>query len=283
MIQSKTKEGYPINIPSSFHGYKVIEHIDSGSSSIVLLIEDQLTHQNFSAKVMSKADAISINKLESVFNEINVLKSLSHPNIIKYIESFEIKNEDEEEFIVLITEYCEKGSLLSYMKNEGIKNEEIKNKIIYDFLKAIQYLHKKGISHGDIKTENILLNTELTAKICDFGFCRTVIIVGEEYKNGTLHYAAPELFYKGYFNALKSDIYAIGITLYSIFELEFPYESNSANTIMNQIVKGSLSFRNDMNKQLRKLIERCTHMNPQLRPDIDDILEDEFLNDFNEK
>lgn len=276
MFQSRTEEGNPINIPSSFNGYKIVDLIDTGSSSIIVLVENQSTHERFAAKIIPKEYGINDNKIEYVNNEIKILKTLSHPNIIKYIDSFEIKNNDKE-FIVLITEYCEKGNLLSYIENENALNENMKKKIIRELLSGVQYLHEKGISHGDIKVENILLNSDFTVKLCDFGFSRTLIVVGDDYKNGTLYYAAPELFYKGYFNALKADIYAIGITLYSFFELQFPYKGENDEEIIQQIIKGQLTYNENMNNNLKKLIQQCTNMNPQLRPSIENILNNEYL------
>ena len=227
MIQSNTQDGYEIKIPSSFRGYKVEELLGCGSTCIVVLVENENTHEKYSAKIISKTDVESRNLLESIKKEIKVLKSLSHPNIIKIEETFEIKNNNEEEFIVIITEYCEYGDLLSFATNEGFKNEKMMKKIILNFLEGIEYLHNKGISHGDIKAENILLGKEMTPKLCDFGYCRTSIIAGDESKNGTLYYAAPELFHKGQFDTLKTDIYAIGITLYSLAELQFPFKDGN--------------------------------------------------------
>lgn len=277
MMHSKTQDGYPISIPTTFHGYNVLQYLGCGSTCIVTLVEDQNTGEKYSAKIISKKDIENRNMLKSIMNEINVLKSLSHPNIIKLEETFEIKNNNEEEFIVIITEYCEYGDLLSFATNEGFKNEKMMKKIILNFLEGIKYLHNKGISHGDIKAENILLGKEMTPKLCDFGYCRTSIIAGDESKNGTLYYAAPELFHKGQFDTLKTDIYAIGITLYSLAELQFPFKDGNQQYIVKQIISGKLSIRKGLNYQLRKLVERCTEMNPTHRPNICDLIKDVYF------
>lgn len=285
MFNSITQEGYKIDIPSSFKGYNVLKQIGNGGTCIVVLVEDQITKKKYAAKVLSKTNIAENNILESINKEINVLKSLSHPNIIKVFDSFDIVNEEnEEEFIVIIMEYCEKGDLLTYINNIGFKNEKLKRKITIDFLKAIQYLHNKEISHGDIKAENILLNSKFSVKLCDFGFCRTRLIAGNESKKGTLIYAPPEMFQEGKFNTLKADIYSIGLTLYSMSEMQLPFTSENQDLIVQQILNGFLSFPIGFDKKLEKLIKRCTSLNPLHRPSIEEILKDDYFldNDSNQ-
>lgn len=285
MFNSTTQEGYKIDIPSSFKGYNVIKQIGNGGTCIVVLVEDQITKKKYAAKVLSKTNIAENSILESINKEINVLKSLSHPNIIKVYDSFDIVNEEnEEEFIVIIMEYCEKGNLLTYINNIGFKNDKLKRKITIDFLKAIQYLHNKEISHGDIKAENILLNSKISVKLCDFGFCRTRLIAGNESKKGTLIYAPPEMFQEGKFNTLKADIYSIGLTLYSMSEMQLPFTSENQDLIVQQILNGFLSFPIGFDKKLEKLIKRCTNLNPLHRPSIEEILKDDYFldNDSNQ-
>lgn len=279
MIHSKTLDGYSIEIPLSFHGYNVIQYLDSGTTSVIYLVEDQETRQKYSAKVMSKKDNESKNTMTSIMNEIKILQTIDHPNIIKVKEVLNVDNKNEE-YIIIVMDYCSKGDLLSYANNLGFKNEVEKKKIICGFLEAIKYLHKKEISHGDIKLENILLDDKLSPKLCDFGFCRTSSVAGEDSKNGTLFYAAPELLVKGQFNPLKTDIWAIGIALYSISELQFPFKEINQYYIVQQILNGNLTINSAINKKLRTLVERCTSFNPLNRPTVDDILNDDYFLDI---
>ena len=174
-------------------------------------------------------------------------------------------------------EYCSNGDLLSYATGQGFKSEAEKKKILIGFLEAIKYLHNNGISHGDIKSENILLDDFYAPKLCDFGFCRLSQMSGDDSKNGTLYYAAPELFVKGMFDSFKTDIWAIGITLYSLSELQFPFKDGDQNCIVRQILNGRLSIRSGMETKLKKLVEKCTAKNPELRPSIDDVLHDPYF------
>ncbi|KAK8885290.1 hypothetical protein M9Y10_040736 [Tritrichomonas musculus] len=277
MLHAETQDGFPISIPATFHGYNVIQLLGCGSTCIVILVEDEKTQQRFSAKIISKKDVQNRNMLKAIINEIKVLQTLDHPHIIKVQEAFDMKNEDEEEYYVIIMEYCSNGDLLSYATGPGFKSEAEKKKILTGFLEAIKYLHNNGISHGDIKSENILLDDFYSPKLCDFGFCRLSQFAGDDSKNGTLYYAAPELFVKGQFDTFKTDIWAIGITLYSLAELQFPFKDGDQNCIVRQILNARLSIRQGMEPKLRALVERCTVKNPELRPTIDDVLHDPYL------
>ena len=103
MFYSKTHEGYEIKIPESFNNYRIIEQIGSGSTSVVLLVENKETHKKYSAKIISKTNIYNIKLEETISKEINVLKSISHSNIIKIKENFEISQNDEK-FIVIIND-----------------------------------------------------------------------------------------------------------------------------------------------------------------------------------
>ncbi|KAK8839376.1 hypothetical protein M9Y10_032312 [Tritrichomonas musculus] len=278
MIQTSTQDGYPIVIPISFHGYNLVQYLGCGSTSVVFLIEDENSHELYSAKILAKADIENKNIEISIKNEVQILQSVSHPNIIKVQDFFIIKNQYEQEYYVIIMEYCQNGDLLSYATKHGFTNDSEKKRIIKGFLGAIEYLHNNGISHGDIKTENILLDSNFQPKLCDFGFCKMNRIAGDESKNGTLYYAAPELFVTGSFDTIKADIYAIGITLYALSELQFPFISGNQTFIIQQIMSGCLSIRSGIDEKLLRLVQKCTSMNPQYRPSIEEILNDEYFN-----
>lgn len=277
MLHTQTEGEYPINIPMLFRGYTIVAILGCGSTSVVCMVENEITHQRFSAKIISKTDVENRHLLKSIYSEIELLRQLDNPHIIKLYEFFEVENDKKEMFIVIILEYCENGDLLTYATRHGFLSENQKKKIFLGFLSAIKYLHNKGISHGDIKAENILLGKNYCAKLCDFGYSRTSLIASDESKNGTLYYAAPELFFKGNFDTLKSDIWSIGITLYSISELQFPFKDGNQDFIVQQIIKGKLSIRPGIEKKLKAIVERCTQMKPENRPTIDDLIKDDYF------
>ena len=169
MIQRKTEDGYLIEVPENFHGYHCFKDIGYGSTSIVVLVENEATKKKYSAKIMAKKDIEARNLMSSVEKEITVLKSLDSPFVVKVYDSFNITNDKNEEFIVIIMDYCEKGDLLTYALDQKFTSIIEKKKTVLDFLKGVKYLHDHNISHGDIKADNILITNDLSCKLCDFG------------------------------------------------------------------------------------------------------------------
>ena len=220
--------------------------------------------------------------MQKIQNEINIMKTIDHPNIIKFEETVELKMGNHETYIIIIMEYCEYGDLCSFLNHNSFESENQKLKIMKGLLESIKYLHDRGIAHGDIKLENILLDSNFNPKLADFGFSKNKLIMGDNSKTGTIYYAAPELFKRGNYNTLKADIWSIGITLFCISQKCFPFKNGDVKCIINQIVSGNLSFEQISSKNLRKIIEMCTEVDPQKRPTIDELLNDEYFSYTNQ-
>lgn len=276
MLSLHTENGYPITIPLSFHDYNYIRMLNKGGYCCVALVEHIYSNQKYAAKIIPKRYLEKENSIDMFFEEIKILQLLHHPNIIQFNEAFTLINNFEEEYFVIITEYCENGDLLDYIDRNDFINEEEKKEILKGILKAVQYLHKKGISHGDIKPENILLDCNFNPKICDFGFAKTSLICKDSKRKGTIRYASPEFFDKSEYNLLKSDLYSLGITFYVISEKAFPYVEDEEEFIIGYIKNGYLFI--DPDDQLQNIVGRLTRTNPNDRATIDEIINDEYFN-----
>lgn len=275
MLYAYSESDYPFMIPHTFHGYKSIKVLNAGFYSVVALVEDIYTHTNFAAKFISKKDMINKKQTYIISKEIQIMKTLDHPNIIKLYEFFDITNDLNEEYFVLITEYCENGDLLEFIQEKDFQNEEEKKKVILGIAKSIQYLHNRGISHGDIKPENILLDYNMNPKLCDFGFADTSLICNSNEIKGTLKYLSPEILKKCKYNRLKSDIWALGITYYAISEKSFPFYDEDDDFVINQILNGYLLINPD--DQLQNIVGKCTKMNVNDRITINELIQDEYF------
>lgn len=136
---------------------------------------------------------MSIKELELQKREIEVLKICQHPNVIRLLDVFE-----NPEYIFIVLEYCAGGDLFHYLDKRDFKvTEDLARYIAHQIAAAIYYLHSYGISHRDLKLENILMsdNTDLAElKLVDFGLSK---MLGPKETTtdpfGTLSYVAPEV------------------------------------------------------------------------------------------
>ena len=161
MYSIKIGSDYKIEIPSTFHGYKIMKDIGKGSFSSVVLVQEKRTSKYYAAKIIPKKLMESRYSIGMIFNEIEILQKIKHQNIIEFHETFDIK-----EFTIIITEYYSRGYLLNYLLNNDF-NENEKKKIAIGIIESIKYLHDNRIAHCDIKLENILLDDDLTPNLCD--------------------------------------------------------------------------------------------------------------------
>lgn len=274
MFSTQTDDDYKINIPLTFNGYDIIEYIDNGSFSAVVKVQDRLSKQFFAAKIISKNDLMNKNQMKVIKNEIDILCSINHPNIIKFYKSFEIRNSQKEEFIVIIEEFCKNGNLVKYLTEFGLRNEKEKKEIELGLISAIGYLHEREIAHCDIKLDNILIDENHQAKLCDFGLSIRVKNSQNVVRWGTVGFNSPELYKDGDIDFIKSDIWSLGITLYGITELELPYQSLEDAENCNLAIQ-------TCNDRLRVVVEKCTRYNPIQRPRAKDLLKELYFSFYN--
>jgi serine/threonine protein kinase len=162
-------------------------------------------------------------------NEVSLMKSLNHPNIIKLYDVIYEKDK-----VYMILEYCNGGDLSKYIR----KNKTLyDSKYFYEILEGLKYLNNNQIMHRDIKPANILIH-EHTIKITDFGFAKSF----EKHELsltfcGSPLYMSPEILkHSPYTN--KSDLWSLGVILYELIVKEHPYYVTDAHELMNIVNKG---------------------------------------------
>ena len=150
---------------------------------------------------------------------------MDHPNLVK---TYDAGTYNKQFFIAM--ELCNIGSLTKWLKDQGKQfiSEEDAKPLALHILKGIDYLHSRNIAHRDLKPDNILIDDNMNIKISDFGLSKEFIQQSMITRNshtalGTLGYMAPEIQH-GIYNE-KVDIYAYGVTLYSLV-IASPYDKN---------------------------------------------------------
>ena len=226
--------------------YKKIKDLGSGSYGSVYQAKNIVMDNIVAIKVIEKVQDNMVDDLE-IKNEINILKSLSHPNIVKIYEFF-----DTVLYYYIVTEYCKKGELFSYIKNKY--SEKQLAVLFYQVFSGLCYLHEKKILHRDLKLENLMVSEiekdiitgeeYFWIKIIDFGTAK----IFEKNKTekaviGSSYYIAPEVLKQRYNE--KCDTWSVGVILYMTLVGVAPFDGRTDEDIIRRIKIGKYN-KNDI-------------------------------------
>jgi len=134
--------------------YIILEELGEGSFGMVVKVVHKITQNIRALKIINKLNLDKSLTKSKLYDEIKILKDIDHPNVIKIYEFFE----DNENFY-MITEYCPEGDLAKHTERMEYFNETIVKILMFQIISAVLYLHSKNIIHGDLKLENILIET----------------------------------------------------------------------------------------------------------------------------
>ncbi|KAM3131260.1 hypothetical protein pb186bvf_016578 [Paramecium bursaria] len=226
-----------INDGSISEFYDVKQTLGEGAFGCVKLVIHKQTQTKRAMKQMNKSGIIVENQ-KQLFSELDILKTLDHPNIIKIHELFQ-----DQYHYYLITEFCEGGELFDRLSAERVFTEKNAAEYMKQLLSAVSYCHEKGIVHRDIKLENLLLESkrnDANLKVIDFGTSRKVNSDEKmDMKIGTIYYIAPEVLKQSYDN--KCDVWSCGVILY-ILLCGYPPFNGDDMTIKKKILEGKCEF-----------------------------------------
>ena len=225
---------------NTFYDYHKIKLLGQGSFGTVYLVKNKKLNNNFAMKIIEKSSNDE-EKEDEIKNEINILRKLDHPNILKINDFFSTKNE-----YFLITEFCPEGELFYEIKNFAPFDEALAGWYMKQILSAVHYCHKSKIIHRDLKPENILIYQRNkkgfnSIKIIDFG---TAILFNKKDKNlaGSIYYLAPEIISKNRKYTEKCDIWSCGIIMYILLTGKPPFNGDSDEEILKKILQNHLDL-----------------------------------------
>lgn len=200
--------------------YKIVTTINHGSFGIVSLAKDTWKKNALVALkcIHKQADSSAIDEAKE---EISIHARLgSHKYIAALIDHFETEDDT-----YLIMEYYPEGDLYEAIRAEkGPRDTGNVLEFMLQLIEAVEYAHSKGVYHRDIKPENILIASDGSVRLADWGLAST-IRENSEFGVGSERYMAPELFDKNidYYDAEKADIWSIGICLLNILFSRNPF------------------------------------------------------------
>lgn len=214
-------------------------------------------------------------KRELIINEIAVMKSCHHPNIVNYVEGYLWKGD-----LWVVMEYMAGGSLTDIVTNTVVTEGQIAT-ISQEILKGLVHLHSHNIIHRDIKSDNILLSFSGEVKITDFGFCAQLNdhVAQRQTMVGTPYWMAPEVVLRQSYTYLV-DIWSLGILVIEMIEGEPPYlHENPLRALYLIATVGTPNVENPqrLSPSLRKFMSACLQRDPELRPNAQSLLSHPFL------
>jgi serine/threonine protein kinase len=250
-----------------------------GNGNKVYLVKDLNTGVKYALKRIH-LDFTEAKEKEKNENEIEIFKSLNHPNLIQYITSFY----DKKKRLCIIMEYADNGDLYSIVKNHRQTKKHINEDLIWKFVlqifQGIKYIHSKKIIHRDIKCQNIFLTNNGTIKIGDFGISRLLKNTVDDFAKtpiGTPYFLSPEICSGSKYN-FKIDMWMIGCVLYELATLRKPFEAPSIPELVEKIKNQDfIPISKIYSNELQFLIEKLLNKDPLNRPSIKEVLNFDFI------
>ncbi|KAJ8681288.1 hypothetical protein QAD02_017075 [Eretmocerus hayati] len=260
------------------HGYTLGKTIGMGTYASVKIAKSNRHGSQVAVKIVSKFQAPSANLNIFLPREIEVVKGLRHPNLIRFLQAIETTHR-----VYIIMEFAENGSLLDIVRRDKFIDEERSRRWYRQLLDVLYYCHERGVVHRDVKCENLLMDRNYNLKLSDFGFARGhmqptngVVPLSETFC-GSFAYASPEILRGIPYQPQMSDIWSSGVVLYTMVFGTLPFDELNWSKLLKQ-VQSKVVFPKSpkVSSACRNLITRI--LVPQRsRPKIPEIQKDVWL------
>eukprot|EP01059_Diplonema_ambulator_P010269 TRINITY_DN20285_c0_g1_i1.p1 TRINITY_DN20285_c0_g1~~TRINITY_DN20285_c0_g1_i1.p1 ORF type:complete len:401 (+),score=121.58 TRINITY_DN20285_c0_g1_i1:52-1254(+) len=250
-----TKDDFEINRDKS---------LGDGAYAKVYVGTRKKDNEPVAVKVMDKSVCQKSNFV-NIELEIEIMKSLNHPNIVNMQASWESDTE-----VFLVIDFCGGGELFKYMKKYDLSHmPTVAPQFVGEIVLALEYLQNRKVLHRDLKPENILLTSDFHVKVADFGTACWAEKDDENSKKftGTAQYMAPEMLKDtgsckaGY----ESDLWALGCIVFQLFCGRPPFTGATNYLIFQSILKTTLDYPPFVPQEARDLVQKLLDHDPNNR------------------
>lgn len=254
--EPSTAQGRPLQVGF----YEILRTLGKGNFAVVKLARHKVTKTQVAIKIIDKTRLNSSN-LEKIYREVQIMKLLNHPHIIKLYQVMETKD-----MLYIVTEYAKNGEMFDYLTSNGRMSEAEARKKFWQILTAVDYCHRHHIVHRDLKTENLLLDANMNIKLADFGF-GNFYKAGEPLSTwcGSPPYAAPEVFEGKEYEGPQLDIWSLGVVLYVLVCGSLPFDGESLPALRQRVTEGRFRIPFFMSEDCENLIRKMLVVDPAKR------------------
>ncbi|KAL0359661.1 UNVERIFIED_CONTAM: SNF1-related protein kinase catalytic subunit alpha KIN10 [Sesamum angustifolium] len=246
--------------------YKVGKTLGFGLSGKVKLAVHNLTGLKVAIKIFDVRSIANV-EAEKVRREINIMKQLFHPHIVRLFEVI-----DTPSYVYVVMEYMSSGELFYYLTEKGKLHEDEARRFFQQIISGVEYCHQHLVVHRDLKPENLLLDSEHNIKIADFSLGNTMRD-GHFLKTccGSPNYAAPELICGKIYAGPEVDVWSCGVILYTLLCGRLPFDDDNFAGLYAKIKSGVYTVPNHLSESARDLIARILVVDPMQRISIPEI------------
>jgi serine/threonine protein kinase len=248
--------------PEKIGKYEIIECIGRGSMGVVFSAHDPYADRKVAIKVCAISDENESHSSRLAkklfFNEAHTTGSLNHPSILSVLDAGE---DGDQPYLVL--EFLDGGDTLKrYIEKDNLLSVERTVEILFQCAKALDYAHRRGVIHRDIKATNIMLTADGRVKICDFGIAQ--FSSGDQTQVmgllGSPRYMSPEQAKEEDVTG-QTDVYSLGVVAYELLTGTAPFTANGLAKLINQILHQEPApisdFRPEVPKQLEQIVAKA--------------------------
>lgn len=256
----------------SILGFEILSQIGQGAYSVVYKVRRICDGHIYALKKVT-ISSLAPNILENTLNEIRIMASINHPNVISYKDSFTL---DSEKCLCIVMEYADSGDLqkkIKKCKRLSIKLEEdFIWSVLIQVIQGLSSLHDLGIFHRDIKSSNVFLNKDGSVKVGDLNVSK---VANDEFLStqiGTPYYASPEVWGNLRYSK-KSDIWSLGCVVYEMMTLKLPFRGKDMNSIQEKVLSGEYDpVVEGYSDEILQVLSMLLNKNQDLRPSCEEIL-----------
>ena len=257
--------------------FEILQKLGEGSFSTVYKVRRKIDNNIYALKKV-KLQKLKEKEKQNALNEVRILASIKSPFVIKYKEAF---IEESDKSLCIVMEYANNGDLYQtiskFRKMNYLMEEYDIWRILIQMVKGLKALHDLNILHRDLKSANIFLFNDGTAKIGDCNVSK-VVYKGLGYtQTGTPYYASPEIWNDSPYDS-KSDIWSLGVVLYEMVTLYPPFRAENMDGLYKKVLKGQYGRINGKySNDIAEIIKLILKVNPNDRPSCDQILKNKLV------